>query len=451
MHISLKNIKEYLDIFDEDDLNNAIKDLTLSEIMDQWDEFSRFEKIRLFTHVDKDFKVALISEIPTQDQEIVIEALSTNGINNILSKMEPDDLVDLIQQVSPTVRQSVWNSLSEDIKEETEFLLRFDEDDAAGLMTPRYAAIRNNITVSQAISFIRKNVENVETVYYLYVLDELKKLTGVISLKDVLKASDDILINTLMEKQVISVREETDQEHVAKIMEDHDLLALPVVNRYNKLLGIITIDDAIDVIREEQTEDVYKMGAMIGDTDSYLESSIFKLIVKRIPWLIILLIAGTASTNVIAGFSDVTQFAIFVILFMSVITQTGGNCGTQSSTLMIRGLATGELHFRDFFRVIRKELVVGTLIGLITGILIVLRSYFLPPTTVSITIEQALTIGLSLNLVVIFATSLGAIIPLILHKIGLDPTVAAGPLMSTIIDVCGYAIYFSTIKLILMN
>lgn len=449
MHRSIKNIKEYLDILDEDDLNNAIKEMTLSEIMDQWDEFTKEEMIRLFTHIDQDFKAALISEIPTQDQETIIGELSTAGINNILSKMEPDDLVDLIQQVSHTVRQAVWNSLPDNIKEETEFLLRFDEDDAAGLMTPRYAAIRSNITVSQAIAFIRKNMESVETIYYIYVLDELKKLTGVVSLKEILTAEDNMAVNTIMEKQVISVREETDQEHVVKIMEDHNLLALPVVNRYNKLLGIITIDDAIDVIRDEQTEDVYKMGAMSGDTNSYLESGVFKLIMKRIPWLIVLLIAGTASTNVIDAYSEVTSFAAFVFLFMGVIAQTGGNCGTQSSTLMIRGLATGEIHFRDFFKIIRKELMVGTLIGIITGVIIVLRSYFLPPGGVSI--EQALTIGLSLNLVVIFATSLGAIIPLIIHKAGFDPTVAAGPLMSTIIDICGYAIYFSTINLILMG
>lgn len=449
MHRSIRNIKEYLDIFDEEDLTNAIKDLTITEIVDQWDEFTKDEMIRLFSHIDHDFKVALISEIPTQDQEIIIEALSNSGIDNILSKMEPDDLVDLIQQVSPTVRQSVWNSLPEKVKEETEFLLKFDEDDAAGLMTPRYAAIRSNITVAQAISFIRKNVEKVETIYYLYVVDELKKLKGVVSLKEVLTANDNEVVNNIMERHVLSVREETDQEHVVRIMEDHDLLAIPVTDRYNKLLGIITIDDAIDVIREEQTEDVYKMGAMSGTTDTYLESSVFKLIIKRIPWLIILLLAGTISTNVIDSFSNVTSFATFVILFMSVITQTGGNCGTQSSTLMIRGIATGELHFRDFFKIIRKELVVGILIGLVTGIIIILRSYFLPPA--SITIGEALTIGLSLNLVVIFATILGAIVPLLIHKVGLDPTVAAGPLMSTLIDICGYVIYFSTIHFILMS
>lgn len=448
MHKSLKNIKEYLDIFNEQDLNNAIKELTLTEIMDQWDEFTKEEMIRLFTHVDKDFKVALISEIPTQDQETIIEELSTAAINNILSQMEPDDLVDLIQEVSSVVRQSVWENLPETVKEESEFLLRFDEDDAAGLMTPRYAAIRGNISVAQAINFIRKTVEKVETIYYLYVVDELKKLTGVISLKEILTADDHIMVKEIMEKHVIAVREETDQERVVKIMEDHDLLALPVINRYNKLLGIITIDDAIDVIREEQTEDVYKMGAMSGDTDSYLESSVFKMIIKRVPWLIVLLLAGTISTNVINSFKHVTDFAVFVILFMSVITQTGGNCGTQSSTLMIRGLATGELHFRDFFKVIKKELIVGLLIGLITGIIIVVRSFFLPPAGIGL--DQAITIGISLNMVVIFATTLGAIIPLVVHKLGFDPTVAAGPLMSTLIDICGYAIYFLTIQLILM-
>ncbi|OQY40492.1 MAG: magnesium transporter [Spirochaetaceae bacterium 4572_7] len=448
MHKSLINIREYLDIFDDEALNNAIKDLTIPEILDQWDEFSNEEMIKLFTHVDQDFKVSLISEIPAQDQEYIIENLSTSGINNTLSKMEPDDLVDLIQQISPNVRQAVWDSLPEKIREESEFLFKFDEDDAAGLMTPRYAAIKNNITVSQAITFIRKNVEKVETIYYIYVIDELKKLTGVISLKEILTSDDKILISDIMEKDVISVREETDQEHVVKIMEDHDLLALPVINRYNKLLGIITIDDAIDVMREEQTEDVYKMGAMSGDTDSYLESSLLKLITKRLPWLVILLLAGTMSTNVINAFSDVAIFAAFVIPFMAVIAQTGGNCGTQSSTLMIRGLATGEIHFRDFLKIIRKELAVGILIGIITGIIIICRSLIMPP---RVEIIEALTIGLSLNLVVIFSTILGAIIPLTIDKLGFDPTVAAGPLMSTIIDVFGYTIYFQTIKFILMR
>lgn len=449
MHRSIENIKEYLDILDEDGLNDAIKELTLTEILDQWDEFSKIEMLRLFNHLDQDTKVELISEIPTSDQEIIIGELSSAGINNLLSLMEPDDLVDLIQQVCPAVRQSVWESLPDDIKEETEFLLRFDEDHAAGLMTPRYAAIRSDITVSQAISFIRKNIVNVETIYYLYVVDELKKLTGVASLKEILKAEDDSKISDIMERHVISVREETDQEDVVKIMEDHDLLALPVIDRYNKLLGIITIDDAIDVIREEQTEDVYKMGAMIGDTDSYLESNIFKLFLKRAPWLIILLLAGTLSTNVISAFQDVINYGIFVALLMGVIVQTGGNCGTQSSTLMIRGLATGEIHFRDFFKIIRKELLIGLILGVITGGIIILRSLFLPPG--GIALDQALTTGLSLGLVVLFSTMFGAIVPLIIHRLGFDPTVAAGPLMSTIIDVCGYSIYFITIRIVLMG
>lgn len=446
MHKSLENIKEYLDILDESDLTRAAKELTSAEILEEWDTFSYEEKLKLFIHLEKDTKVDLLSEIPTCDLEKIIEELSTQAVHNLLSSMEPDDLVDIIQAVSPAIRQAVWQNLHEDIKEETEFLLRFDEDDAAGLMTPRYAAVRSNITVGQALAFIRKTIDHLETVYYLYVIDELKKLTGVVPLKEILASEDSVMIGEIMEKKVIFVHEETDQEEVAKIMEDHNLMELPVINRYNKLLGIITIDDVIDVIREEQTEDIYKMGAMGGDTESYLESSLLHLVAKRLPWLLILLITGTITANVVDSFQDVLLAATFIPVFMSVITQTGGNCGTQSSTLMIRGLATGEIHLRDFWKVIRKELVVGTIIGLTTAVIIFLRCYLVPP---QITALQALAIAMSLNIVVIFATIFGAIVPLFLHKVGIDPTVAAGPLMSTVIDVCGYTILFQTVKLIL--
>ncbi|MCP4294099.1 MAG: magnesium transporter, partial [Proteobacteria bacterium] len=375
-----------------------------------------------------------------------IVELSEHATKNMLKEMEPDDLVDLIQSISPENRNSLWENMSDEAKKETEFLLRFDEDDAAGLMTPRYAAIRGEITVDQALKIIRRTLDKMETVYYIYVVDKLKRLTGVVSLKQILAADDNVIIADIMEEHVIFVRDDTDQEESAKVLEDHDLLALPVVDKFSRLLGIITFDDVIDVIREEQTEDIYKMGAMGGNTDSYLDSSIFALVLKRLPWLVVLLLAGTITTNVLSAFEGLTIAAGFLILFIPVITQTGGNCGTQSSTLMIRGLATDELHFRDIWKVLGKEVLIGIIIGIATGIIILLRGIFLPP---GITLLQGVTVMISLSSVVLFATVLGALVPMLIHKLGFDPTVAAGPLMSTIIDVIGLTIYFKVAMLIL--
>lgn len=442
----LENIKEYMDIPEDTQLKETVKNLTVTELIEIWDFFNEKEKLRLFLIVDHEIKSELISELSANDQEFLILELSEHATKNMLKEMKPDDLVDLIQSISPENRESLWQNMSEESKRETEFLLRFDEDDAAGWMTPRYAAIQGEITVDQALKFIRRTMDKLETIYYIYVLDKLKRLTGVVSLKQILAAKDDEVISVIMEKNVIYVQDDTDQEETAKVLEDHNLLALPVVDKFHRLLGIITFDDVIDVIREEQTEDIYKMGAMGGNTNSYLDSSVIALVLKRLPWLIILLLAGTITTNVLDSFNELLLATGFLILFIPVITQTGGNCGTQSSTLMIRGLATDELHFRDLWTVMGKEILVGIIIGISTGIIIFLRGMFLPP---GIELIQAVTVGISLSSVVIFATVLGALVPLLIHKLGFDPTVAAGPLMSTIIDVIGLTIYFKVAMLIL--
>ena len=219
------------------------------------------------------------------------------------------------------------------------FLLRYDEDDAAGLMTPRFLAIQGTITVKQAITFIRNNSLKVEYLFSVYVIDQLQRLIGLVTIRDLLAAKDDQKISEIMEEHVDFALEETDQEEVAQIMETNDLASLPVVSADHTLIGIITFDDIIDVIREEQTEDVYRMGAMSSSADSYLRNSKWELVKMRVPWLIILLLFGTISANVLSYYESLLVGAAFLVIFMPVITQTGGNAGSQASTLMIRGLA----------------------------------------------------------------------------------------------------------------
>ncbi len=432
--------------FDGKSLRAAVRDFTVADLADGWYELDEEQALTIFLALDQDTRGELISELPAADQDNLVADLSVQATRDLLEVMDPDDLVDLIQTVSPEVRSEVLGHLSEESRKEAEFLLRFDDDDAAGLMTTRYAAVRADITVSQALAFLRRAPEELETIYYVYVVDGLQRLIGVVSLRQVLITADEVKIADIMERNVVSVRDDTDQEETAKVLEDHDLIALPVVDRWNRLLGIVTFDDMIDVIREEQSEDIYRMGAIGGEAEAYLESSVPRLIWRRLPWLVLLLLAGTITTNVLAGYEAlITKFA-FLALFIPVITQTGGNSGTQSSTLMIRGLATGHLHFRLIGRAFIKELATGVAIGLGTGDVIFLRSILLPPGVSNL---EALAVAVSLATVVLFATLLGCLVPFIIDRFGGDPAVAAGPLMSTLIDVAGLTVYFEVSRLLL--
>ncbi|ORC32815.1 magnesium transporter [Marispirochaeta aestuarii] len=427
-------------------LNELLAGIPLAELIDQWDSLEEEQKKEVFHALDREDKGDLLISLPASEQAALTEMIGDGDFKDLLQDMEPDDLVDFIQAASSEVRKTLWRKLSPESKREILYLLRFDEDDAAGLMTPRFLAVQSHISVSQALHFLRRNAKKVEMVYYIYVVDKERRLQGVCSLKDILTAPDDAIIENVMEREIIAVREDTDQEEVAKILETYDVMALPVVNSQNALLGIITFDDIIDVIREEQTEDVYKMGAMEGGLDRYLDSSIVALVKKRVPWLIILLLVGTITTNVVHHYESLVIGAAFLFVFMPVITQTGGNTGSQSSTLMIRGLATGEIHFRDIGTVMLKEILVGLIMGFVTGGVIILRSYLLPP---GIPLFDAAVIGVSLTFVVVFSTFIGALAPLVIHRMGFDPTVMSAPLMATVIDVCGLTIYFETARIFL--
>lgn len=446
MSTIVDNFDEYLEELDDTELQQVVSELPVHDLVELWDSLEDEAAMRIFLLLDIDTKVALITSLSLEDQEWLIKSLSLDNLRRIFEHVKPDDLVDIMQAVNPEVRESVWNTLSQEAKEETRLLLRYEEDEAAGLMTPRFIAVRSNVTVGKALHFIRSTGRDTETVYIVYVVDRLKRLEGVVSLKDLLFTDDTELVADVMERDVITVRNDEDQEEAARILSANDLIALPVVDDYNRLLGIITFDDVIDVIMREQTEDVYKMGAMSGSTDRYTSQSVWRLIGKRIPWLIILLVAGTITTNVINLYDPVIAVAGFLVWFVPVITQTGGNTSLQSSTLVIRGIATGEVRLRDIWLIVGKELVVGMIMGLVLGGVLILRGSLLPP---AIAPFEAMAIGSSLVFVILFSNIVGAIAPLLLHAMKLDPTVMAGPLMATVVDVVGLSIYFNVARILL--
>ena len=489
----VEHFREFSKIMKHEEMHEFLHSIDISELLDQWRLLTEEEADTVFKNLPATEKRDLIVELPDAEQERIIRSLSAQNKKELFKEMEPDDLVDIVQTVSHEVRNAVWESLSDDAKKETLFLLRFEEDDAAGLMTPRYLAIRALITVQQAIHFIRNNCDKVEYLYNIYVLDDLQRLIGIVSIKDILAAKDgtlisgimdrkftsvredtdqeevakileandlisvpvvdqnnlllgDITFDDIMDRKFTAVREDTDQEEVAKILEANDLISVPVVDQNNLLLGDITFDDVMDVIREEQTEDIYKMNAIAGAADDYTAISIWGMVKKRVPWLILLLLVGTITTNVLKHYEHIILGAAFLFIFMPVITETGGNTGSQASTLMIRGLATGDIHFREIWGIILKELFIGLIMGIITGIVLILRSILLPP---GLTLPQSFAIGASLILVVIISNLIGTLAPLTIHKMGYDPAAMSGPLMATIIDVAGLSIYFETARFFL--
>ncbi|MCQ2604890.1 MAG: magnesium transporter [Spirochaetia bacterium] len=447
---TLEAIREYLELLNSSELKSNLEELSTQDLIENWDDLTEEEETVIFKHLPLEMKIDLMKSLSPKDQESILRTFTDGGLTTIkqlLKEMDPDDLVDIIQSASPDVRKSVWENLSDDTKKEMIFLLKFDEDDASGLMTPRYIALQANISVAQALKFIRgQQVKDVETIYVLYVIDQFKRLIGVLSLRDILKAQDTDMIRDIMETDIISVEEKTDQEETAKIFITYGFLAIPVVDDDNVLLGIVTYDDIIDVIREEQTEDVYKMGAMNGKVEPYFETSIWGLVRKRVPWLVMLLFLGTVTTNLLHHYESIVMGAAFLFIFMPVITQTGGNASNQSSALMIRGLATGEVETDDILRVLFREMIIGLIMGAITGLAIFCRGMLLPP---SISFYQAFAVSVSLCFVVVFSSVIGALAPLIISKLGFDPTVMSGPLLATFIDVCGLSIYFELAKMIL--
>jgi magnesium transporter len=446
MRAFLENLRQYMKELKDEELRHLVTEVPMDELLDVWESLEDEERLKVFAALDLEHKVDLITSIAVSSQEELMESLTSDNAKALLAEMDPDDLTDFIQSVSPEVREAVWNNLGEEARQETQFLLKYDYDDAAGLMTTRYLGIRPNIKVSSALRWVRKSAAEVETVYSIYVLDPLKRLVGVVSLRDLLAADDDKLVQDVMERKVITVHQDTDQEEAARILETYDLIALPVVDHYHRLLGIITFDDIIDVIREEQSEDVYKMSAVRASRETYLESSVAALVRRRIPWLIVLLLAATVTTNVIAAYRTVLEAAVVLAFFIPIVTGTGGNSGTQSATLVIRGLATGELHFYDVWRIVLKELLVGLLIGLGLGVLTVARAMLLPP---AVDITEAVAVGTAMCFVVVVATIVGSLAPLAIARLGFDPAVMAGPLMATLIDVSGLTIYFQTARFLL--
>lgn len=434
--ILLLEIKELLEKKDYRSLKEALPDILPADIVEILKSLEIPDRAMIFRLLPKDTAVEVFSSLETNEQEELLRILTDDSAKEIIASMAPDDRTELFDELPAGIVKRLLSLLPQDQRDLLNIMLNYPENSAGRLMTPEFVDLRANMTISYAISHIRKIAPDKETIYYSYVIDEQRHLIGIVSLRQLLLAPDNYLVENVMHKDAISVKTIDDQEYVAKIIKKYDLLAVPVVDLENRLVGIITVDDIIDVIDEEATEDFHKMAAMQATEESYFRSSFQRLARKRILWLAFLLFADTITQMILQNYTDALKIASLVV-FIPMLIDTGGNAGTQSATLVIRGLATGEINVYHLFKIIFRESFMGIVIGIILGIILLIRNLMIG-TDISISI----IVCISLILIVVAANLSGALLPLLAKLVKLDPAVMAGPLITTLADILGILIYF---------
>ena len=392
---------------------------------------------RLFDMLeDTEQKGALFSELDEDTFPDFMESLELDEIVEILEHMPSDDVADLIGRLPEDKSDAILEKMKKEGSEEVEGLLRYDDDTAGGIMVPDFIALSEDTTAKEAIKSLQKEHMDVEMPFYLYVVDEYGKLVGVCSLRQLVVVPPDTPLKDFMTTDVFAVKTDMDQEEVAKIVASYDILAVPVVDEYGELVGIVTVDDVIDIFREEATEDMMKMAGLGGE--EFIETqSVVKSAKIRLPWLFASCIGGIIAFIIISRFEGTLNRLTYLAAFIPVIMGMGGNIGTQSSTIVVRGLATGRLNIRDIWSVVFKELTIGVILGLIYGVLIGIVAQARYNTG-----ALAMSVGLALICSMSVAALVGSLVPMLFARINIDPAVATGPLVTTAIDIISVFCYF---------
>lgn len=398
-------------------------------------------------------QAALIFEyLPLEHQTKLVQSLADEQLVTLLNEMAPDDRTRLFEELPPEVTRRALSILSPGELRVARQLLGYPEDSAGRYMTPEYIAVRPTMTVAQALDYLRKNSKGRETLNVIYVTDEKGKLLADLRLADLVLAAPDTKVEDLDDRQLVSIPATAERSEMVAAFEKYDRVALPVTDTQGSLLGIITVDDVLDVAEAEATEDIQKMGGMQALEAPYLTTGIGEMISKRATWLAVLFLGEMLTTSAMSYFASEIERAIVLSLFVPLIISSGGNSGSQATSLVIRSLATRELELSDWFRVARRELVSGLALGCILGAIGMMRVVLWPNRTALYTehyIAVGVTISLSLIGVVLFGTMAGAMLPFLLRRIGLDPATASAPFVATLVDVTGLVIYFSMASLLL--
>lgn len=399
----------------------------------------------LYRILPKELAADVFVNMDSDAQEILIRAFSDKELREVLDEIYVDDAVDIIEEMPATVVKRILKHTDPDVRKSINEILQYPEDSAGSLMTIEYVDLKKYMTVDDAFTRIRRTGVDKETIYICYVTDENRKLLGLVTVKDLLLSDKSKKMFEIMETNVISVSTLEDKEFVADKFQKYDLMAVPVVDRENRLVGIVTFDDAMDVLQDENTEDIEKMAAITPTDKPYLKMGIFEIWRKRFPWLLLLMVSATFTGKIIQHFEDALQAYVILTSFIPMLMDTGGNCGGQASVTIIRGISLGEIRFKDVFRVMWKEFRISILCGVTLAAANFIKMMLIDKTTLLV----AGTVCLTLIFTIIVAKLVGCSMPILAKKIGFDPAVMASPFITTIVDAISLLIYFTVAGIML--
>ncbi len=441
--IELLKSKKYSRARDEILENNTVE---IAEILEEVIEELGIEKATiLFRTLPKDVSVEVFAYLPIDDQIDIIAGITDREIQYIMDELAFDDMIDVLEELPANVVDKILEKTTKDERRTINTFLNYPETSAGSLMTPDYISLRKDMTVAEALTYIKKVGMDTETVYTCYVKDEGRKLLGIVSLRTLVVSDDNIQLEELMHEDMVYVNVLDDQEYVSDLFKKYGFLAMPVVDNEQRLVGIITVDDILDVIDEETTEDFHKMAGVAVSTEEYLDTSVWKHVKNRFPWLFFLMCALMITGFIITKFEDILSQVIVLVAYLPLLMGTGGNSGAQSSTLIIRSLALGDVVLKDATRVLWKELRVSLLVGLGLSILNFVKIIFIDGEGYLI----AFTVCISMLIVIMAAKILGGLLPLAAKRIGLDPALMASPMITSLTDMISVLTYFALATLIL--
>ncbi len=414
------------------DIAEAIEGLPQATQLIAFRLLSKAEAIEVYEYLNSDVQQALIQEFKRQE------------VLDVVDQMSPDDRARMFDELPAKVVRRLVSQLSPKERQATAILLGYGEETAGRIMTPEYISLKENLTVSQTLERIRNLANASEVVYYLYVTDNSRRLTGIVSLRDLVIAAPDTTLTEIMTRDVVFVHTDTDREEVARTIQRYDIVAVPVVDSEERLVGVVTVDDIIDIIEQEATEDIYALGGVQSDKDNYFQTNLLTVARRRVVWLFVLLLTNTVTGAIIRSQEALLQQVVILAAFIPLLTGTGGNVGAQSSTVVIRGLNTDEIANMGAGKVIFREATAGILLGLILGSVATLWAYLLQGS-----LAVAISVGISLVAIALLASVAGSALPFMFRSLGLDPALMSAPFITTAVDVLGVLIYFSIAKTIL--
>lgn len=413
---------------------NVINSVDIAALLS---ELEGRELVLAFRLIPKGKVADVFANMNNTMQSNLVAMFTEKELKAIVDELFVDDTVDLLEELPANLVTRILDAADRDKRAQINAILNYPEDSAGSIMTTEYVDFRKWMTVGQAMAHIKETGIHKETIYTCYVLEK-RKLLGIVSAKDLLTSDDGAQIENIMETEIISVNTHTDKEEVARLLSRYDLLAIPVLDAEALMVGIVTVDDAMDVLEEEATEDITKMAAMNPSEKPYFETSVWGHAKNRIVWLLVLMLSATFTGSILNYYESAFQAIPMLVSFIPMLMDTGGNCGSQSSTLIIRGIALDEIHFSDIFRVLFKEFRISIVVGIILAAANGLRIFIMYRN-----LSMAIVIALSLTATIIISKMIGCLLPLLAKKVHLDPAIMAAPLITTLVDTCSVMVYFS--------